>query len=150
MTDTATPAERLATAVRKRRGELKMSQDDLAAAASLSSSTIRHIESATRNTPNSRSMRLIEGALGWASGSIDAIRDGGEPVEGRVEYHSGDLQRQLGYMAAMMNSAGDNSDKLSDEAWEMLRATALRNRRNVNVVLIDAIRLYDELLGTGD
>lgn len=129
-----------------------MSQSELAAAASLSNSTIRQIEAALRETPNSRSMRMLEGALGWASGSIDAVRDGNQPVmqDGHREHDSGDFQRQLGYVTAMLNQAGDNSDRLSDEAWEMLRATALRERRNVNAILIEALRMYDELFGKGD
>ncbi len=129
-----------------------MSQDDLAASATLSNSTIRQIEGGMRVHPNSRSMRMLEGALGWTTGSLDAIRDGGEPtlLEGRSERQPGDMQRQIGYMTAVLNNAGDNGARLSDEAWELLRAKAVSERRNVNAVLIDAMRLYDELLGTGE
>ena len=129
-----------------------MSQDDLAAATSLSNSTIRAFEGGRVKQPNSQSMRLLEAALGWTTGSINAILEGKEPTlrEGRAERDPGDMQRQLGYLTAVINTAGDNGARLSDEAWEMLRAKALRDRRNVNVVIIDALRLHDELLGTGE
>ena len=129
-----------------------MSQDDLAAAATLSNSTIRAFEGGRIDKPTSQSMRLIENALGWTAGSIDLIREGKEPTlrEGRSEREPGDMQRQLGYLTAVINTAGDNGARLSDEAWEMLRARAVRERRNVNVVLIEALRLADELLGEGN
>ena len=129
-----------------------MSQDDLAARATLSNSTIRAFEGGKVDQPNSRSMRMIEQALGWTTGSMDAIRNGREATvrDGRASRDPGDIQRQLGYLTAVINTAGDNGARLSDEAWEMLRAKALQDRRNVNAVLIDALRLHDELLGTGE
>jgi hypothetical protein len=82
-----------------------------------------------------------------SEGRIPALRAKDGP---RAEHDSADFRRQVGFMSAMLDQAGDNGSRLSDEAWELLRAKALRDRRNVNAVLIDALRLHDELLGTGE
>ena len=126
-----------------------MSQEELAAQASLSITTIRYIEKASDHGRSARTERMLEGALGWASGSLDAIKGGGTAtmLEGRREHDSGDFQRQLGYLTAVVNNAGDNGARLSDEAWEMLQARAMRDRRNVNAILMEALRVTDELFG---
>ena len=139
-----------------RRGVLGLSQEELAAEAGVSASTIMYVEDGERRRVlQHRTARMLEGALGWEAGSFVAISEGRMPAlrakDGpRAEHDSADFRRQVGYMTAMLDQAGDNGARLSDEAWDLLRAKALRDRRNVNAVLIDALRLHDELLGTGE
>jgi len=147
----------MAEQVRMRRGVLGLSQEELAAEAGVSASTIMYVEDGERRRVlQHRTARMLEGALGWEAGSFVAISLGRIPAlrakDGpRAEHDSADFRRQVGYMTAMLDQAsGDNGARLSDEAWELLRAKALRDRRNVNAVLIDALRLHDELLGTGE
>ena len=147
----------MAEQVRTRRGAMGLSQEELAAEAGVSASTVQYIEDDRRDRAvQQKTARLLEGALGWESGSFAAMSEGRMPTmrakDGpRGEHDSADFRRQVGYMTAMLDQAsGDNGARLSDEAWDMLRAKALRDRRNVNAVLIDALRLHDELLGSGE
>lgn len=59
--------------------ELSMSLGELANKAHVERTTLSNIRNGkTRGHP--KSVRNIEAALGWALGSIEAIRDGGEPT----------------------------------------------------------------------
>lgn len=62
----------------ERREELRLSQEALAAASDTSLSTVGRLERGQYVSP--RMMRRIEAALGWQKGSLDAVRDGGEPT----------------------------------------------------------------------
>jgi transcriptional regulator with XRE-family HTH domain len=72
--------ERLAAAVRTRRAELDMTQDQLAQRADVSVNTVRGIEQGGPHRPRSANALKLEAALGWQRGSIRAILAGGEPV----------------------------------------------------------------------
>lgn len=74
-----TPAWRLAVAVRGRRIRLGLSQQRLAAAGSVSVSTIHHIEAGRPGAVRDRTVMNLERALRWLPGSFKRILDGGEP-----------------------------------------------------------------------
>ncbi len=131
-----------------------MSQEELAAEAGLSASTIQYVEDDTADrSVQQKTARMIEGALGWEPGSFAAMADGRHPTlraERAPQHDSEEFRRQVGYMTALLDTTPASGVTLSAESWEMLRAKAVKERRNVNAVLIDALRLHDELLGTGE
>lgn len=63
-----------------RRNELRLSQKEIAIVADVSPRTIHNLESGS-TWPHASNRIAIERALRWAPGSLDAIRDGGEPTE---------------------------------------------------------------------
>jgi len=62
----------LAAAIKKRRTELRFSQDGLAGEAKVSRSTIQKLEWGTAR-PEWKTLQLVEKALGWAPGSADDV-----------------------------------------------------------------------------
>lgn len=64
----------------ERRTTLGMNQRDLAMRADVTPATLRSLEQ-DRRWPQDVNRAKIEQALGWAPGSLEAIRDGGEPAE---------------------------------------------------------------------
>lgn len=57
-----------------------MTQADVAIKASVSARSVHNLESGA-TWPQAANRERIEQALGWAPGSLEAIRDGGEPTE---------------------------------------------------------------------
>ena len=89
--------QRAARAVAARRGELKMTQQELARAAGVDLKTIGNLE--TRGGwPIARTRASIEQALGWPSGELDRIASSGEPSDeeaiDRLERSAADLLEQ--------------------------------------------------------
>lgn len=72
--------QRAARAVAARRGELRMTQQELAAAAGVDSKTIGNLERRGR-WPIARSRALIEKALHWPLGEMERIASEEEPPE---------------------------------------------------------------------
>lgn len=70
----------LGRAVAARRAALGMTQADVAVKASVSARSVHNLESGA-TWPQAANRERIEQALGWAPGSLEAIRDGGEPAE---------------------------------------------------------------------
>ncbi len=68
----------LATAIKKRRTELRFSQDGLANEAGVSRSTIQKLEWATAR-PEYETLQKVERALGWEPGSADDVLRGSRP-----------------------------------------------------------------------
>ena len=64
----------------ERRTTLGMNQRDLAMRADVTPATLRSLEQ-DRRWPQDVNRAKIEQALGWAPGSLEVIRDGGEPTE---------------------------------------------------------------------
>ena len=80
----AEPHERLDAALDARRIDLDLSWKDLAATARTSEPTLRAFRSGARR-PTGLTQRRLEDALGWESGSIDAVLDGGQPTPAETE-----------------------------------------------------------------
>lgn len=72
---------RLATYVRARRTERRMSQAQLGAASGTSETTVRHLEGKVRQTFSAETLQAICRALGWTSDSADRIMHGDEPED---------------------------------------------------------------------
>ncbi len=73
--------KRLAGYVRERRDELGLTQEQVAAAGGPSTATLRLIETSAQSEYRAKSLRQLEDALRWRSGSVRAILAGGEPAE---------------------------------------------------------------------
>jgi hypothetical protein len=71
---------RLAAAVRDRRGELGLTQEQAAAAGGPSTATMRLIEGALQDSYTPATLRKLEGALHWKRGSVRDILSGGSPA----------------------------------------------------------------------
>lgn len=71
---------RVARYVVARRGELNMSQQRLAERAGVDAKTIYNLESGDR-WPQPKTRDRIEAALGWYSGDLQRIAEGGEPID---------------------------------------------------------------------
>lgn len=71
---------RLSRYVRTRRGDLGMTQEDLARAAGVDPKTIYNVESGTHK-PYAKNASRIERALRWSSGALEIIASGGEPSD---------------------------------------------------------------------
>jgi transcriptional regulator with XRE-family HTH domain len=71
--------ERLGREVARRRGELQLTQTELAQRAGFSMPTLNAIENNRSGRLSKRLRRALEQAVGWQPGSVDAVLDGGEP-----------------------------------------------------------------------
>lgn len=93
--------QRVADAVIAARDALNMTQDDLAARAGVSDSTLRSIEQAAGRRTHQANISKIEQALGWDSGTIAAIAHGGAaPISqaDNVVSRLDALERQVAYL----------------------------------------------------
>jgi transcriptional regulator with XRE-family HTH domain len=71
---------RLGHALAADRKAHNLTQEDIASLAGLSIATVQGIERGTKVKDPTPSMRVYASTLGWASGSIEAVLDGGEPT----------------------------------------------------------------------
>ncbi|MFE3452449.1 helix-turn-helix domain-containing protein [Nonomuraea sp. NPDC059194] len=70
--------QRLGTAIRQRRTDLDLGQAEVAQRAGISISTLSALERAKQDDYEDRTLARVEDALGWARGSVDAIKAGGK------------------------------------------------------------------------
>jgi len=89
--------------VRARRSELLMSQAELAAAAGVSLSTVRAIESGRRTSLRASNRRAIARALGWEPESIDVILAGGDPIPAQHQPAQRSVADQLAELRARLD-----------------------------------------------
>jgi len=75
--------DRVADHVRTRRGELGLTQQQLADKAGVDTGTISSLERAG-TWPWAKNRAAIERALGWGTGSLSEIRRGGNPIIDRA------------------------------------------------------------------
>lgn len=80
MIETPDKLQRLAEAVRQRRGYLGLAQGDLAEVGGPSIVTVGQIERCAIQQPQTGTLKKIDTALQWAPGSAARILAGGEPV----------------------------------------------------------------------
>ena len=72
--------QRLAALVSERRGDLRMTQEEVRAAGGPSTATQRLIEGGRQSRYQPRILADLEAALGWQRGSVRRILAGGDPV----------------------------------------------------------------------
>lgn len=72
--------ERVADAMDAQRAELGIKWSDVAKRADMSVKTLERFRNGKLSAYSRGNIRAIERALGWERGSIDAIRNGGEPT----------------------------------------------------------------------
>jgi len=70
----------LASAIRQRRDQIGMTQQQVAENAAVSTMTVRNLEAARAYTRLPPSLGAVERALGWEHGSAQAVLAGGEPT----------------------------------------------------------------------
>jgi transcriptional regulator with XRE-family HTH domain len=115
--------KRVGARARQRREDLGLTQEAVAHAAGVATSTIRLIETARQSRYQPTTLRSVSIALDWPPGAIDAIRKGGEPedaaaprdslIGGRertVEERLADLEAQMReILRALSQRASDHS-----------------------------------------
>jgi hypothetical protein len=165
---------RVSRMIRERRDLLGYTQESLAAAAGVSVSTVKSLESWTGQDRGfaSKSLRAIEDALHWGRLSIDRIEEGEDPDEllatgdvpipgmpfatGERAGHGGGRyytvftpKRRVQIAAAEVEAALDAKPRwiLDEVLWRELIDLALIEERHVTDVLRDAIDLYKRTLG---
>lgn len=79
VTETKTSPEILAEAARRRRAELRLSQQQVADRMGMSLAVVALIERAQRQSYNVGTLAALDGALGWESGSAEAALHSGTP-----------------------------------------------------------------------
>lgn len=130
--------KRLETLMAARRLELGIrTWKDLAARAGVSYETVRALKSGT--VIRQDSLYAIERALCWRPGSVQRIREGGEPIPGVATASAG-----LGGLAAHATGRGSSSD----EEWrERIIAEGLAEARKVldGMDRDDAEQLLDQM-----
>ena len=72
--------QRLAAYARDRRGDLGLTQEEVAAAGGPSTATLRLIEGNKQSGYRPQILRALERALKWERGAVRAILDGGDPL----------------------------------------------------------------------
>jgi transcriptional regulator with XRE-family HTH domain len=77
--------DRLAQAIRRQRQALGLTQQQLAAAAEVTRSTIKNLEGGRAFTRLPASLPSVEQALDWKPGSARTVLAGGEPTVASVE-----------------------------------------------------------------
>ena len=70
----------LATALKDRRNDLRLTQEELAERAGVHTGTIKDYEAGKAYTRMPKSWSALERALGWASGSARDVLQGGAPI----------------------------------------------------------------------
>lgn len=80
MSDMTTDWARLADAVESRRGELGISQAEVAARGPLSKDRVQALESGKERNYRRATLMALERALGWEYGSVQAVLTGGRPT----------------------------------------------------------------------
>jgi transcriptional regulator with XRE-family HTH domain len=114
MTPTRGPDwKRLGRYVRARREQLGLLQDEFSVQSGVSRFTLYKLETAQQTGYRRETFRDLEAGLGWATGSVDAILEGGEPSE-RVEESDDRLDRLLAGMERITDNERRFETKLDD------------------------------------
>ncbi|MBN9739527.1 hypothetical protein DMP23_46680 [Amycolatopsis sp. A1MSW2902] len=136
------PEQSLGWWIDKRRSQLGLTLVELADAAGMSRETIRAAAAGRRLRPTNK--RLLEDALRWEPGSVDAIKRGNEPTsiaepapirrpDGRTDAIA--AVRALLDLAVSLREAGDDAEAEST----IETATTIARRRGVLPQLADEI-----------
>lgn len=141
-----TPAERVADAVRKRREQLGLSQQDVVtrvsqAGGKLSINNYRAYEWGARTNPGGRTMADISRALEWDADALNRIFTGsGEPET--VPYDDGSIAGRLARIEARMGGDAKLTDMdamgivlgcLSDEQYRIVALAVRSDNRYATV-----------------
>jgi hypothetical protein len=139
-----------------------MTQNQLAANGGPSSASIRAVEAARAPSITARTIRSLENALGWESGSVQDILLGNEPTMAQQPVLPDDelirnltelrerlasIDRLLVDKARSIEDASIVSLRLDSEVWDLVKRTAATERRTVNAIVRDAVVLYSDVMG---
>lgn len=117
--------EDVAAAVRRRRSELGLRQNELADRAAVDVSTLRNIEHVRRESYDPVTLAKVSRALGWETDAIDRILAGEEPVERRDSSVPGtelaETNRLLGTLEARVREIERRLDHLDRLVDRLLR-----------------------------
>jgi hypothetical protein len=142
---------RLASMIIARRTRADMSQEQFAAHAQVSASTVKNYESVEDPARlfSTKTINLMEEGLGWEPGGIASVMRGGEPKE-RPDWSPAASRvspRAIESTSSVIEPAMDSSHsrvavRLENELLDLVRELAVSEERSVSVVLADAIRFY--------
>lgn len=102
--------KRLAAAVRQRRGQLGLNQEQLADASGLGVQTIRQIEKERQRSARTTTLSALDVGLQWQEGSAQAIVDGDQPVVTPIWYLS-ELRKNHGGAPTLLSVPDDPEDE---------------------------------------
>jgi transcriptional regulator with XRE-family HTH domain len=108
--------KRVATQVRSRRNDRRMSQQELASAAGTTDRLIRSIEKAERTTYLRPTLRAVSEALGWSADSIDRILNGQTPIvlDAPIDATPADLRAEVDRLRGEVNALRAAFDRLAE------------------------------------
>lgn len=115
----------MATAVRRRRAELGLQQNELADLASVDVSTLRNIERSRRDSYDPVTLAKVSRALGWEPDGIGRLFAGDEPTE-REEMRRADAglleaTRHLTALESRVSGIERRLDRLDELVDRLLR-----------------------------
>lgn len=109
--------ERLANAVKTRRNELELRQDQMAARGGPSTTKMTEVEQMIGPTPSAMTLRKLDDSLGWERGSAARVLAGGDPVLAtRTDLRSVTDQELLDEIRTRMGARHDFTTKPSTES----------------------------------
>lgn len=159
---------RLAQAVKERREELGMTQQDLSNRSGVSVPTIRAVERERSGELSTRVIRALETALGWQHGSIAAIAIGEDPtladdnvsvlrrgpvtITELTDIHEtvATLEKLLEQRMEEMKAQQAAAAHVDPEVFRAAQRLAATEGRTVSDVLSDALNLYRDVMTGGD
>ena len=125
---------RLAVAVRQRRRGLGLlTLNAFAETSGLSRRTISDLERAMRDNFDEATLGHLEAALGWASGSVQQILAGGDPIDAAIEGRSQSTaaHRLAGAVARRRGALGLTQQQLAAAAGLPVRTISAVEQANV-------------------
>lgn len=118
--------ERIAAAVRSRRSELGLSQEDAARASGglVSTANLRVVEGAGRSSFRERSLRGVARALGWPDDAIGRIAAGEDPRHFETPSPASPGQRPRATVAGVELATADQIEALQQQIDELRSAVS--------------------------
>jgi transcriptional regulator with XRE-family HTH domain len=107
--------ERLADAVQRRRGHLRLRQRDIEEAGGVSVAVLRNIEGGRRPRPQRHTLRGLDQALGWPPGAANAVLGGVPPYPGST------VTDPREYVQELISGDFRPADRLTSEHAQVLR-----------------------------
>jgi transcriptional regulator with XRE-family HTH domain len=139
--------EKLGVAVRDRRAELGMTQEDVAKGGGPSVETVRAIENNRAGRLSPRKRRALERVLQWQSGSVDAVVDGGvaTPVGSKAsDVVTVDRFAMARHVVSLKTTVAGHLDGMAPETRKALVADITRSAREAEESIITVMPWLDD------
>lgn len=134
--------QRLADAVKQRRVDLRLSQEEMQARGGPSTTKMSQIEAAKPPYPRGATQRRLEQALGWAAGSVDKVIAGGVPEFVRASEPASNISPHAVYMMGRFSrQSRADRDAALDPPTDLSDAYAKAQFLNREIADLRAVRL---------